>query len=212
MPGVGIRPRDRILRVADDLFYSRGLRAVGVDEIVAKSEAAKASLYAHFPTKDDLIAGYLRQRSDDWRAHLEGELARLGGSPRRRLEQVFDVLAAGCAAAGFRGCPFINAAVEFPNPAHPARVIGAEHRRWVRELLGRLSREAQLRAPEILADQLALIYDGAMVGTQLDGESTPAHRARAAARALIAAAADGVPRRQHKARPGSSNPKRRASP
>jgi AcrR family transcriptional regulator len=194
--------------VADELFYARGLRAVGVDEIVARSAAAKASLYAHFPTKDDLICGYLRQRSVDWRAHLHSELARRGGTPRRQLDHVFDVLAEGCAAPGFRGCPFINAAVEFPDPAHPARVIAAEHRRWVRELLLRLAREARLRAPEMLAGQLALIYDAAMVGTQLDGETTPAESARDAARALVDAAA-GV-RRQRRVRPRSASRKRRA--
>ncbi|MGE5124913.1 MAG: TetR/AcrR family transcriptional regulator, partial [Betaproteobacteria bacterium] len=94
---MGSRPRDRILRVADRLFYSRGLRAVGVDEIVERSGTAKASLYAHFPTKDALIAGYLRQRSDDWRAHLESELQRRGGSAVDGLDHVFAILAEGCA-------------------------------------------------------------------------------------------------------------------
>lgn len=205
---MGIPPRDRILRAADELFYARGLRAIGVDEIVARADAAKASLYAHFPTKDDLISAYLRQRSTDWRAHLERALVRRGGTPRRQIDHVFDVLAEGCATVGFRGCPFINAAVEFPDPAHPARVIGVEHRRWVRELLGRLARAARLRGPARLADQLALLYDAAMVGTQLDGETTPARRARAAARALVAAAAIGAAPRTTRRR--SSRQKRHA--
>src|SRR5690349_10322859 len=118
---MGVRPRDRILRVADELFYARGLRAIGVDEIVARADAAKASLYAHFPTKDDLIAAYLRQRSTDWRAHLQRGLVRWGGTPRRLMEQVLGVLAEGCATVGFRGCTFmITGQPRNPTVAHPS--------------------------------------------------------------------------------------------
>ena len=202
------KPRERILRVADELFYSRGLRAVGVDEIVARSETAKASLYAHFPTKDALIADYLRQRSDDWKAHLGAELERRGGSPVERIDHVFAILAEGCATPGFRGCPFINAAVEFPDPAHPARVVGSEHRTWVRTLLVSLAREAKVAKAERLADELSLLYDAAMVGTQLNGTSAAAVTARGAARVLVEAALRGrrahSPRRRSRASRGRS--------
>jgi AcrR family transcriptional regulator len=185
------KPRERILRVADELFYSRGLRAVGVNEIVARSSAAKASLYTHFPTKDALITGYLKQRSDDWRAHLESQLQERGGAPVERLDNVFAVLAEGCATPGFRGCPFINAAVEFPDPSHPARLVGARHREWVRTLLLGLARQAGVEEAERLADQLSLLYDSAMVGTQLSGTAAAAVTAREAARVLVAAALRG---------------------
>jgi AcrR family transcriptional regulator len=188
---MNVKPRERILRVADELFYSRGLRAVGVDEIVARSETAKASLYAHFPTKDALIAGYLRRRSDDWKAHLEPELARRGGSPVEKLCQVFAILAEGCATPGFRGCPFINAAVEFPDPAHPARVVGSQHRAWVRSLFASLAQQGGLGEPERLADQLSLLYDSAMVGTQLNGTAAAAVTAHEAAQLLVEAAVRG---------------------
>ncbi len=201
---MGIKPRERILRIADELFYTRGVRAVGVDEIVARSQAAKASLYAHFPTKDALIAGYLQQRSDDWRAHLESELRRRGGSPVEQIDHVFEVLTEDCDKPGFRGCPFINAAVEFPDPKHPARTIVTEQRRWVRTLLSKLVEEAHLRAPEALVHQLAVLYDAAMVGTQLDGNATPAVRAREAARTLVDAARPGT------TRPRRSSPARRS--
>jgi AcrR family transcriptional regulator len=186
-----MKPRERILSVADELFYQRGLRAVGVDEIVSRSETAKASLYAHFPTKDALIGGYLERRSSQWRAHLESELQRRGGSPAHKLDLVFGILAEGCATPGFRGCPFINAAVEFPDPAHPARVVGARHRAWVHALLANLAREAKIGAPERLADQLSLLYDSAMVATQLNGTAAAAVTARQAARLLVEAAMRG---------------------
>src|SRR5262245_62857425 len=104
------KPRDRILAAADELFYARGIHAVGVDEIVARSGTAKTTLYAHFPSKDDLVASYLQRRSDEWRQHLEVELAHRGGSAVERIDAVFAVLGQGCASEGFRGCPFINAA------------------------------------------------------------------------------------------------------
>src|SRR5690242_6545959 len=99
------KPRDRIPEVADELFYTRGLHAVGVDEIVARSGTAKTTLYAHFHSKDDLIASYLSRRSEDWRRHLSSEITRLGGSPAERLDAVFAVLAEGCVSPGFHGCP-----------------------------------------------------------------------------------------------------------
>ena len=69
------KPRERILDAADELFYTRGIHAVGIDEIVARSGTAKTTLYAHFPSKDDLVASYLQRRSDDWRRHVDDELA-----------------------------------------------------------------------------------------------------------------------------------------
>src|SRR5215217_4910451 len=142
------KPRDRILDVADELFYTRGLHAVGVDEIVARSGTAKTTLYAHFPSKDDLIAAYLRRRSESWRQHVDKELARRGGSPAEKIDAVFAVLADGCASPGFRGCPFINAAAEYPDPTHPGRVVSDAHRQWVREVLRDLTAEAGVAEPD----------------------------------------------------------------
>jgi AcrR family transcriptional regulator len=186
---MGVRPRDRVLQIADELFYARGLHAVGIDEIVARSGAAKATLYAHFPTKDDLIAAYLQQRSDDWRAHLTAVLEAQPRTPAESIDAIFQTLADGCGSEGFRGCPFINAAAEYPQPTHPARRIGTEHRRWVRDLLLSFAKAGRWSDPDALADQLSLLYDSAMVGSQLDGHNAPADRAREAARTLVAAAA-----------------------
>ena len=177
------------MQVADELFYARGLRAVGIDEIIEKSGAAKATLYAHFPTKDDLIAAYLRQRSDAWRAHLESELIPYVEDPIARIDAIFRVLREGCGEHGFRGCPFINAAVEYPERSHPSQQVAIAHRRWVWKLFHRAAVEANVRQSAALADQLTLLYDSALVGSQLAGDATPATRARDAARTLVAAAA-----------------------
>ncbi len=180
--------RERLLRIADELFYARGLRAVGIDEIIEKSGAAKATLYAHFPTKDDLIAGYLRQRSVQWREHMTARLAEAPASPIERVDAVFAILAEGCATPGFRGCPFINAAVEYPDPRHPASVAGAEHRRWILDLFHSLVVEATIRQPDRVAAQLALLYDSAMVGTQMNRNPAAAAHVREIARILVDAA------------------------
>src|SRR5947207_1474834 len=183
---MGVRPRDRLMQVADELFYARGLHAVGIDEIIAKSGAAKATLYAHFPTKDDLIAAYLQQRSAAWRGYLDTTLETYADRPRERIDAIFRVLADRCGAADFRGCPFINAAAEYPDPRHPARLVVAAQRQWVWELFRDAARQARLRQPAALADQLVLLYDAALVGSQLTGTAKPAARARDAARVLVA--------------------------
>ena len=178
-------PRERLLRIADELFYARGLHAVGIDEIIEKSGAAKATLYAHFPTKDDLIAGYLRQRSVQWREHMTARLAEAPASPIERIDAVFAILADGCGTRGFRGCPFINAAVEYPDPRHPASLAGSEHRQWILGLFRSLVVEAKIRQPDRVAAQLALLYDSAMVGTQMNRNPAAAAHARDVARVLV---------------------------
>ena len=97
------------------------------------------------------------------------------------------MLAEGCAAKDFRGCPFINAAAEYPDPRHPARLVVAAQRQWVWELFRDAARQARLRQPEALADQLVLLYDSALVGSHLAGTAKPAKRAREAAGVLVAA-------------------------
>jgi AcrR family transcriptional regulator len=179
------KPRERILQVATDLFYQRGIHAVGVDEIVARSGAAKTTLYAHFPSKDELVAAYLRRWSEIWRGYVEHELAISELSPAEQIDLVFKLLANGCDSSDFRGCPFSNAAAEFPDPTHPARVVGDAHRAWVRALFARLSHEANARDPELLADWLALLYDASMIGAHLEPASGAQWKARSAARALV---------------------------
>ncbi|MCC6498340.1 MAG: TetR/AcrR family transcriptional regulator [Propionibacteriaceae bacterium] len=182
------KPRERILDAADDLFYARGIHAVGIDEIVSRSGTAKTTLYAHFPSKDDLIASYLQRRSEKWRQYLTGELARRGGTAVDRIDAVFEVLAEGCAAPGFRGCPFINATAEYPDPMHPARVVADAHRQWVRDLLAGLAAEAGVVDSYGLAGRLTLLYDAAMVGAQFDPGGLAPTSAREAARTLVEAA------------------------
>lgn len=181
-------PRTRILDVADRLFYQRGLHAVGVDEIVERSGVAKTTLYAHFKSKDLLIASYLQRRSDDWREFLDVELRDFQGSAAERIDQVFAFLADGCTDPDFRGCPFINFAAEYPDPTHPAMAVCLEHRRWLKAFLADIARGGGAEDPIGLATQLCHLYDAAMVGSQFDPGGDDAGRARETARMLVAIA------------------------
>jgi AcrR family transcriptional regulator len=184
--------RDRILDAADGLFYGKGIHAVSVDDVVARAKTAKTTVYLHFSGKDELVATYLAQRDAAWREHVETELRRVGGSPEDRIDRFFAVLAAACQAPGFRGCPFINATAELTDRRHPARLVVAEYRAWLLDLLTGLAREARIAKPTGLAKQLVLLYDAAMVGKQFEPTGDSEQQARTAARRLV----DAAPRRR----------------
>jgi AcrR family transcriptional regulator len=180
-----VKPKDRILDVADELFYGRGIHAVGVDEIVARSGAAKTTLYAHFTSKDQLVASYLQRRSEGWRVYLQHALDQTGGSAAARIDRVFELLTEGCASPTFRGCPFINAAAEFPDPHHPARVVAAAHRAWLRQLFTDLAIEAEASDPDTLAVWLCMLYDATMITAHLNPGEDAASKSRDAVRILV---------------------------
>jgi AcrR family transcriptional regulator len=176
--------RERILDVADRLFYAHGIHAVGVDAIVAESGAAKTTLYSHFRSKDELIAAYLRRRSERGRAHLDAELAAHGGPAAGRLLHVFDLLGAWFADPDYRGCPFINACAEF-DAEHAAAAVVREHRELLKAMFAALAKEAGAGSPDLVATQVMLLYDGAMVRAHIDGTPAAAQAAKAAAEMLL---------------------------
>ncbi|WP_205695971.1 TetR/AcrR family transcriptional regulator [Conexibacter sp. SYSU D00693] len=185
--------RERILRIASDLFYRQGITATGVDEITRQTGVAKTTMYRAFGSKDGLVAAYLERRGADWRAHLEEQVSAAADDPAGRLLAVFDVLAAWMAGDDFRGCPFINAAGELCDPEHPGVVATREHRAALTAYLEDLAREAGATDPAALVRRLLLLYDAAMVDGQLDGDPLRAARdAKAAAEVLVAAAMPGA--------------------
>jgi AcrR family transcriptional regulator len=178
--------RDRIMETASTLFYAEGIHAVGVDRVVSESGVAKATLYQHFRSKEELVAACLRQRSADWRRHLAEPILLRPGSPAARVAKVFDALSRSVAMPEFRGCPFINAAAEYPGEYGPVAEVIQSHRAEVRELfaelvaaLGCTSRRNEL------VDQLVLLYDGTMISAQLDPKSKPHRSAKAAVARLL---------------------------
>ena len=185
--------RDRLLDVVDELFYARGIRNVGIDEIIARAGVAKASLYKHFPSKDALVAEYVRRRAARWGEWFHREVEGRGGTARERLLAVFDVLAEWIASAGFRGCAFQNAAVELADRTHDAHLAVIDNKRGVHAFLRSLAQEAGLRDADGLASQLAVLVEGAIVAAHVGGTPAPVAAARTAAATLIAAAERRAP-------------------
>lgn len=176
-----ISPRDRIIAVARDLFYRHGIRAVGVDAVAEAASTNKMTLYRHFASKDQLVAEYLRCLAGDadgvW-AKLESQFP---GNPREQLGAWVETMAEHVSNRDERGCPLANAAVELPEKQHPARQVIEDFKRAQRERLAGLCRAAKLSDPQLLADELFLLLEGARVTAQSMGADNPgAHLVRMA--------------------------------
>lgn len=175
--------RERLLDVAYRLFYTEGIHAVGVDRVIAEAGVAKATLYAHFASKDELVAAYLARHSDRWAAAVEQRAALARSAPATPIALTpFDVLAERAAGPDYRGCPFINAAAELPGPGPVADQIAA-HRRRVRAtfsvLIGEPGSDLALLA------MIVALYDGAMSAAYLDRDPTVVDHARRGAEELL---------------------------
>ncbi|WP_248927836.1 TetR/AcrR family transcriptional regulator [Paenibacillus hamazuiensis] len=159
--------KERILRVASDLFYREGIRAVGIDRIIAESGVAKASFYRNFATKDDLIVAYLDSRESFNTIGLEEAAKRYPDSPIDQLLFLVDDFAARLQAEGFRGCPFINTIVEFPDEDHPGhrKALESRNERWRK--VTDIARQAGARDPEELTAQLRMLSSGATIGAYM---------------------------------------------
>jgi AcrR family transcriptional regulator len=175
----------RILDVAAELFYERGIHAVGVDTIAAESGITKRTLYDRFGSKDVLVAAYLRERDQRWRDLVVAHVDREHDATRRVLAP-FDALEEWLAPSS-RGCAFVNAFAELPDADHPARQVIAASKRWLRELFARLLAGSGAPAPERLARQLLTLHEGALVTFSVMGEPAAARDARDAAGVLLAA-------------------------
>jgi AcrR family transcriptional regulator len=177
-------PRERLLAAADQLFYEHGICSVGVDRILAEADVARASLYTTYGSKDELVRAYLQRRSDAWQASVAEVLPERWETPRERIIGIFALLTEWFETPGFNGCPFINASAEEAS-IEAVRDVRDRHRAWVRELFADLGREAGVTDADALSEQLVLLYDGSMVGAQLDHSPRPGATAQAAAGALV---------------------------
>ncbi len=178
--------RERVLAVAADLFYRKGIRAVGVEEIVNEAGVAKISLYRSFRSKDDLIVAYLEQRNVEFWRQWDERFSPFADDPRALLNAIMDLLARRTTQTGYRGCPFINYANEFPDPSHPGhRVVEANKREWRRRLAA-IAEALGAKKPKLLADGLLLLVEGAYAVSQtLGGPKGPGAALMAAARAMV---------------------------
>jgi AcrR family transcriptional regulator len=182
-----LSPREQILETASRLFYRDGIRAVGVDTIVAESGVAKMTLYRHFPSKDALVVAYLERSQARFREWMEGLIAPHAGNPRRALEAVFEGVVDLTRSPECLGCAFLGTAAEFPQLKHPGHRKAMDHKRAVLARLAELASAAGAHNPAGLAEQLLLLMDGAWGAVRMFGPRSHASRVAEAARALIAA-------------------------
>jgi AcrR family transcriptional regulator len=162
--------RDRILATASRLFYATGIRAVGVDRVIAESQVARMTFFRHFPTKDDLVVAFLARQADLARTDVAQLRAAAGaGWPRAVLGWVAAGVTTEPAAEGFRGCAFINTAAEFCDSSHPVRLLVAGHRAWIRDLMQEALTELGHPTPRSTAEQLLMLRTGAVVAASLEG-------------------------------------------
>jgi AcrR family transcriptional regulator len=175
--------RDRLLDTADRLFYQEGVRAVGIDRVLAEADAAKASLYQHFGGKDELVASCLERRTVNARASIEAFLA--DTPPSQRALRFFDWVVAWAESKDFRGCPLQHTVSELTDAAHPARIIAHGQRAWYAERLLEWTTAAGAKDAKATARALMVLFDGAIAGSEADGPQR-ASDARWLARKLLA--------------------------
>ncbi|MFD0440271.1 TetR/AcrR family transcriptional regulator [Streptomyces chartreusis] len=188
-PRRGRGARERILKAATELFMAQGITATGTDQLARAAGVSKRTLYVYFSSKDELVQAYLTSLEHD-RLPASASPSRTPSDARELLLAVFDPKPPR-AAGPYRGCPFLNAGVEVPDPEHPAHRLAAAHKREFAHRLTELARQAGAAAPQTLGEQLALLYDGAAArGVALDSGQTSAC-ARSIAEVLIDAALTG---------------------
>ena len=183
---LGRGARQRILAAAETLFARRGINATSMNDLYVAARVSKRTLYQHFAGKDELVLAVLAAAQQ--RGEPAAVLARTELAPRARLLELFTALAQS--PRPLRGDPFVNAAVEFPEPAHPAHRAAAERGRWLQQRLTDLARAAGARDPEQVGRRLALLYDGAAIRAVVDDDPAPTADAYAIAAAILRDAID----------------------
>jgi AcrR family transcriptional regulator len=177
--------RDRLIDTAVALFNRHGFHATGVDKIVAVARVAKKTLYAHFPSKEDLIlAALARKRSAFADKFLPAVLA-ASDDPRERLLALFELAKSWFSDPDFHGCIFINAAVEYSETSHPINACAREFKTLLRTFAREQAEAGGAADPDILADQIALLFEGATTVAQVSARPDAATTAKAIAAQLI---------------------------
>ncbi|MEO7965427.1 MAG: TetR/AcrR family transcriptional regulator [Gemmatimonadaceae bacterium] len=167
-------PKERLLEAADRLFYQEGVRAVGIDRVLAEADVAKASLYQHFGCKDTLVAAYVERRATSARCQMVSFVERF--PIEERAVRVFDWVVEWAESPGFRGCPLQQVVSELSDSTHPARLVASEQREWVHTRFTEWVTQANVRPSDVSAvvGALLVLFDGAVAATAQDG----AQRAR----------------------------------
>jgi len=183
---IATTPKEKLFQTAVRLFYRHGYRAIGVDSIAAESGIGKMTLYRHYPSKDDLIVAFLRESNEEFWSYFE-QSTKDAPTSRKKLLAFFEALQNYVVSPACYGCPFINIATEYPEVDYAGHQVAIEHKESVRSRFNLLSTEAGAHQPEVLANALLLLMDGAYIAARMFGASpsNPAANVAEAARKLI---------------------------
>jgi AcrR family transcriptional regulator len=177
--------RERILRTAYELFSHRGIHDVGINELVERSGVAKATLYKHFPCKDDLVLAFLEEREQIWTyGWVEREARRRGATPEAQLLAIFDLFDEWFHGDDFEGCSFIKVLLEFGDLDHRVGRASADYLENIRSVVRTLALEAGLREPDAFALSWHILMKGSIVQAA-EGDRDAAKRAQALGSLLI---------------------------
>ncbi len=183
---ITIPPRDRILDAASDLFYREGIRAVGVDTIIAQSGVAKATLYRHFPSKDDLVAAYIARVDERLQARTKTFMETQVPDPKDRPLALFDGLANLIRDSRYRGCALINAIGETADSSHAIHQAAHQSKERLKLYIEGLLFEAGHEHPRKTAEKFMILLDGALVTALREGKPDAALAAKEMASTLLA--------------------------
>jgi AcrR family transcriptional regulator len=180
-----VTARDRILASAYELFSRKGIRAVGIDEVITRADVAKATLYRHFPSKDDLVLAFLHEREQLWtKDWVEAEARRRGDTPEEQLLAIFDLFDEWFRRDDFEGCSFINVLLEVNDRKTAIGKASAVHLANIRAIVRGLAEEAGLDEPDQFAHSWHILMKGSIVAAG-EGDREAARRAQAMGRLLI---------------------------
>jgi AcrR family transcriptional regulator len=189
-PTADRRPaRERLLAAADELFYEEGFNLVGIDRVIERAGVAKASLYDCFGSKEELIRSYLQERHEARQRRMGERLARYA-TPKEKILAVFDAMAETAQRPDFRGCAFTRAGLE-ARPGSSVKAMCDKSRAWTLALFADLAKQAGAADPDRVAQQLRILYDGAMVSAHIDTSRTAVAAARALAETTLDQAIQG---------------------
>jgi len=175
-----VHAQERLLDAADELFYREGVRNVGVDSVVARAGVNKMSLYRQFASKDALMLAYLERQELCFWDKFDTSIAKHPNAPHRQLPQFFADWAERASATSYRGCPFVNVAAEFSDPAHPARQFVLAHKTRLLSRLVEITRATGAADPLSLAYSIGLMLEGCYAASQTYGVGHPMLHAAAA--------------------------------
>jgi AcrR family transcriptional regulator len=180
----GVSARERILDASYELFSQRGIRAVGVNEVIERAGVATATLYRHFSSKDELVLAFLQLREQRWtKDFVEAGAISRGSDPEQRLLAIFDVFDEWFQREDFEACSFINVMLEM-GPLHSAGRASVCHLEQIRSIVRRLAGEADLHETESLARSFHILMKGSIIAAT-EGDTHAAQRGKSMARLLI---------------------------